>query len=389
MFAQLIITVAVGFCSLIIVNLLQNYRRARKIGLPILITPIPFHNPLWQLFEPYLAPLLRSLPFGISSVVHYSRRGWQYDDKYRLHAKHGGAFTVVSPDITQVFLADAGAAEELFSRRKDFVKAHSNYGVLEIFGRNVDTVNGEVWQRHRRITTPPFNERNSSLVWAESRRQAGDMLKMWTQKGRNGVPRMDKDFMTLALHVLCKAGFGQTYNFGEGVSNPSEGHTMSYRDALKAILDNLIIVFTIAPQPIPAWMLSDRISMVKTAFAEFKQYMAEMVETERTSTRSSDKDNLMSALFRASEAEAESDHGRNGLTDEEIFGNLFIYNLAGHDTTAMTAVYAIALLSSDARWQSWIGEEITSVMGTTDSVNSGEYEDAFPRLKRCLAVMVS
>lgn len=200
---------------------------------------------------------------------------------------------------------------------------------------------------------------------------------------------MDKDFMTLALHVLCRAGFGQSYTFGGGVSKPSKGHTMSYRDALKAILDNLVIVFTIAPIPLPAWMQTDRVSMVKTAFAEFKQYMTEMVEAERTSTRNSDNDNLMSALFRASEAEAESGHGRNGLTDEEIFGNLFIYNLAGHDTTAMTAVYAIALLSSDARWQSWVGEEIAFVMGTDEGVSSGEYEKMFPQLTRCLAVMVS
>lgn len=269
------------------------------------------------------------------------------------------------------------------------MKANSMYQVLNIFGRNVNTVNGDVWQRHRRITAPPFNERNSTVVWKESRKQSGDMLKSWVTKGQNGVSRTDKDFMTLTLHVLCRAGFGKSYEFDEGVAAPSEGYTMSYRDALKTILDNLLIVFTIASKKLPRWMLSANIILVQTAFAEFKRYMADMVEAERSSTKSSEQDNLMSALFRASEAEAESSQGRNGLSDDEIFGNLFIYNLAGHDTTAMTAVYATVLFSTDSHWQSWIREEIKLVFGTGENVDESEYENAFPQLKRCLAVMVS
>lgn len=389
MFIQLIATITLGLCSWSMINLLQNYRKARKIGLPILITPILVHHPIWQLTENFVVPILERIPFGITNFLRYSIRGWNFNDRYYLHEKHGGAFIVVSPDVTQVVVADATAAEDIFFRRKDFVKAHNLYKPLEIFGRNVNTVNGDVWQRHRRITAPPFNERNSNLVWQESRRQADDMLQIWTKKGQDGVPRMDKDFMTLTLHVLCRAGFGKSYAFDEGVAVPSEGHTMSYRDALKALLDNLIIVLTIGSKQMPSWMLPANVATIQTAFVEFKKYMADMIETERTCERSIDQDNLMSALFRASEAEAKSSQGRNGLSDEEIFGNIFIYNLAGHDTTAMTAVYAIALLSIDAHWQSWIGEEIVSVFGTEGSLEEEEYDSAFPKLQRCLAVMVS
>ena len=42
----------------------------------------------------------------------------------------------------------------------------------------------------------------------------------------------------------------------------------------------------------------------------------------------------------------DDEKGRNSLTDEEIFGNLFIYNLAGHETTAKTLAYAVALMST-------------------------------------------
>jgi cytochrome P450 len=312
-----------------------------------------------------------------------------FEDRYRLHEQYGLAFFIVSPDVIQLMVADAGAAEDIFFRRKAFIKANSMYEVLNLFGRNVNTVNGDVWQRHRRITAPPFNERNSSLVWKESRRQSDDMLKTWIAKGQEGVSRTDKDFMTLTLHVLCRAGFGKSYAFDEGVAAPAEGYTMSYRDALKAILENLLIVFTVASKKLPRWMLTANILLVQTAFAEFKRYMADMVEAERGSAKSSDQDNLMSALFRASEAEAHSSEGRNGLSDDEIFGNLFIYNLAGHDTTAMTAVYATVLFSTNTYWQSWVREEMVSVFGKERNVDENEYEKAFPQLKRCLAVMVS
>lgn len=215
------------------------------------------------------------------------------------------------------------------------------------------------------------------------------MLENWVARGQDGVVRTDRDFMTLALHVLCRAGFGKSYAFHEGVTKLSEGYTMSYRDALKTILDNLLITFTVASKKVPFWMVSRKVGLVQTAFAEFKRYMVDMVETERNAARSVEEDNLMSALFRASEAEAQSSQGRNGLSDDEIYGNLFIYNLAGHDTTAMTSLYGVCLLATNPRWQSWIGEEIVSVFGDKNNIDESEYEKAFPQLKRCLAVTVS
>ena len=127
---------------------------------------------------------------------------------------------------------------------------------------------------------------------------------------------------------------------------------------------------------------------VSIAIKEFKQYMSEMVNEERTSS-AVDKENLMSVLVRAAEAEARDGKGRNAFTDQEIFGNLFIYNLAGHDTTANTLNYAITLLAMEPHWQAWVREEIESVHGSFNTSGEPDYEKVFPQLKRCLAVMVS
>jgi hypothetical protein len=60
------------------------------------------------------------------------------------------------PGETQLIIADATTADEVQSRRKDFLKNETMYKRLEILSLNVVTLNGEAWARHRRITTTPF-----------------------------------------------------------------------------------------------------------------------------------------------------------------------------------------------------------------------------------------
>jgi cytochrome P450 len=85
--------------------------------------------------------------------------------------------------------------------------------------------------------------------------------------------------------------------------------------------------------------------------------------------------------------------GKSFLTEEEIAGNLFIFTAAGFDTTANTMGYAVTILAAYPQWQAWVQEEIDSVMGSPSTGGEDEpalpdYATTFPRLIRCLAVMV-
>lgn len=390
-FTLFLISLALALLSWPFLGIFSNYRQAQRIGLPILFTPINQMNPIWALAGNQLAPLLRCLPFGLGNFVNYSTFGWGFADKFALHARLGDAFTIVGPGENHVMIANAEMAEHILTQRKQFVKSEAMYKPLEMFGPNVDTVEGETWQRHRRITTPPFNERNSNLVWRESLAQAGGMLHSWISTKAQGITCTSSDTMTLALHVLTAAGFGKSYSFAGGLTSLTSGHSMTYKDSLQLILGNLLITIMQSMMKPPSWAMPKKFAQVNEAMANFKQYMVEMVEEERTSIalREEDKDNLMSVLVRASESSKSNEKDRNGLTDDEIYGNLFIYNLAGHETTANTLAFVVALLASDAKWQDWVGEEIETVLGSQENMETWEYEKAFPRLKRCLALMVS
>lgn len=287
-------------------------------------------------------------------------------------------------------LNDASVGDELLSRTKHFLKPPVIYENIEFYGPNVDTVNGETWQRHRRLTTPPFNEKNSALVWKESLSQAKDMIAKWEEKGVQNGTEMSADAMKLALHVLSGAGFGKSYKFTGGMTTTPEGHLMSYAEALAAILNNMLLPIIASKVKAPSFLLPKVIKDMKIAMAEFKKYMVEMVEDERAlieTGRPDQKENLMSVLVRANERSASEGKDRSSLTAEEIYGNLFIWNLAGHDTTATVLAYSISLLSVNKAVQEWLSEEINDVLGDTPC-EDWKYEEGFPKLKRCLALMV-
>jgi cytochrome P450 len=88
-------------------------------------------------------------------------------------------------------------------------------------------------------------------------------------------------------------------------------------------------------------------------------------------------------MIHASQAEAKDG---NGLTEAEIYGNMFVFNFAGHDTTAHSFTFAIFFLAANPRVQDWLGEEVQRVFGDRP-IESWDYRADFPRLKRCLAVL--
>ncbi|KAL8796096.1 MAG: hypothetical protein Q9195_001428 [Heterodermia aff. obscurata] len=290
--------------------------------------------------------------------------GWSFDDKHALHDELGDAFIVVTPGGNEVVIANPETAH----------------------------VEGEDWQRHRRLTAPSFNEKVSALVWDEALRQAQDMAFSWYGMGAKGTRAIMEDTATLSLHVLTSAGFGKSYPFCHGSQKPSDGHEMTYRDSLAICLNN-IITFAIVPKKfLTLRWLPSRLRTLGQAVKEFQCYMDELLANERKSHRTTPgSKNLVSAMLEASE-ESQLSAGKDtvsklSLADNEIFGNIFAYSLAGHETTANTVAAALVLLAAKPEYQQWMAEEIDNVCSTSSNPETWAYDTTFPKLQRCLAVM--
>ncbi|KAL9066892.1 MAG: hypothetical protein Q9157_006984 [Trypethelium eluteriae] len=258
------------------------------------------------------------------------------------------------------------------------------YDGLNAFGKNLDSVEGETWQRHRKLTAPSFNERVSSSVWSESLRQASQMLQEWTSCSE-GTPDVARDTATLALHVLSHAGLGIQYAFKDAKNKIEAPHEMSYRDALFLVLTNFTMLVMLPMNFMTSSFLPAKVRRVGQACQEFKLYMKEMIEGVKASVaenKDSEAHNLLGALVQASQAE------KHGLSDDELYGNLFIYNMAGHETTANAVATSIAYLAAAPQWQDWICEELRTVLGKSSSVEDWNYEHMYPRLRRCQAIQL-
>ena len=203
---------------------------------------------------------------------------------------------------------------------------------------------------------------------------------------------------TLTLHVLSAAAFGKSYSFGEAAEPPKAGYSYNYRDSLAIILNDIILILFLGPRILSSRLLPTRLSRIGRAIQDFKSYMEELYVTERQaiSDGCSTSVSIMASLIRASE-KADSDqslattssktNGQGSLSKSEIEGNTFVYNFAGHDTTAITLAWALYRLAAHPEVQDWLYEEVDACCGSSRMT---EYDSVvlFPKLKRCQAVMV-
>jgi len=102
--------------------------------------------------------------------------------------------------------------------------------------------------------------------------------------------------------------------------------------------------------------------------------MLEMVEARRASRETEQRYDLFSALLGASEDELDSG---SGLSDEELIGNVFMFLLAGHETTGYTLCYSLGLLALYPDEQERLYQHIKGVMSNLSGIVTGipKYED--------------
>lgn len=216
------------------------------------------------------------------------------------------------------------------------------------------------------------------------------MLDTWTEHKIQPVNSVDRDTAKLALNVITCAGFGQIYKFRDVSDGLQDSHAMSYGASLMAVMANITLLVLL-----PAWVfdlpvLPKSMTDFRMAVSEFKSYMVDMVAAAKQEAFRGEAEhpNLLNTLVRKSETIRTSSNATEGLTDDEIYGNLFIFSFAGHETTANTLTYSIYLLAAFPKWQDWVTEELQIVCGAGESRDFPLYEATYPRLNRCLSIMV-
>ncbi|KAF9442073.1 cytochrome P450 [Macrolepiota fuliginosa MF-IS2] len=265
-------------------------------------------------------------------------RNYPFRDKHSVYAwancdvvAHVGVF----PSGANILLADANTIKEVTLSRARFPKPVDVYRALTFFGFNIVASEGEDWKRYRKITAPAFSDRNNKLVWDETVAIMNDLFEnVWGDKDIITVDHCLDITLPIALFVIGIAGFGQKMSWKDDLVLPP-GHEMTFKEALYQVS-----TFVVTRLLLPDWAMAmtKKTRNIALGYRELKFYMAEMIET-RLKSEKAERHDLFSSLLEANSDEEE------GLTPDELMGNIFIFLLAGHETAAHTLCFTFALLA--------------------------------------------
>lgn len=253
------------------------------------------------------------------------------------------------------------------------------------------------------------------IVWDEAARQTRQMSRYWNDHGPNGFSSTLEDINTVTLNVFGKASLGRSWDFckadDRGRRASIEGNfdgssqgklKWTYRDSLFFVTHN-ILAYVMIPGWIlyaPDWSVPPPIRRFTSAWKDLGEYFRMAVEEKKKQLASGEAETTQSVIghlvSKSVEAQGEgfkgTSNGGQVLSDTEIFGTLFALNQTGHDTSKSVLGSTIYLLAAYPEWQQWLRSEIVSAVPAQESMGctsgAAVYEETFPKLQRCLAIMV-
>ncbi|KAK6858956.1 hypothetical protein PG995_004809 [Apiospora arundinis] len=387
--------------------LARNYRAARLMGLPIVICPYDPDSFVFAIISEPFRPVLRSiLPAAVFRAFQLTLWGWEFHDKSAAHERLGPAFVLVTTGLNRLISADPVMTGNILARRRDFVHPDVTTNTMGLLGPNLVTSSDESWSRQRRIVAPALNERISTDVWKESTEQASSLIDALLSSQSSGPSTETvSGLRAVAINVLTRIAYGRHTPFALPSSSYVPSTDMSYIDAIALCTELLLAAAFIPSIVLNLPVMPQTLRRLGAALDRLPRLTRDMLDQERrrdfpsagagqmiAARSDSVPDTIMRTLGKGSDVSSTSS-GKSYLTEDEIAGNLFIFTAAGFDTTSNTLGYAVTLLAAYPEWQNWVQAEIDTVLGSQQGVQWNEvslpgYATAFPKLVRCLAVML-
>ncbi|KAG8878233.1 hypothetical protein FRB97_002691 [Tulasnella sp. 331] len=253
---------------------------------------------------------------------------------------------------------------------------------LDIYGINILSTEGSLWARHRRISSPAFSESMNQLAWKQTIRVVNDMFDTdwYTHGDQVSLGRVEEPLKEITILVIMAAAFGYIDDWIPTKSLAS-GHTMTFRDSLQLVLHNWLLLVSIprffwdstqnqnGMNPgalVSSGWFGKRMQETAVSYAELGSYMREMVHNYQLGSVEIKREqrDVFSVLTAAIESEKENTR----MTMDEVFGNMFIFLLAGHETTAHTLAYVFGLLALDEDEQDRLFEHIKDIIAERELI---------------------
>lgn len=295
--------------------------------------------------------------------------------RFELYQQHGRDTISLVPYLdgrAEFYTANLDVIRQVVAGgvKSAWVKPEDGGTVVKEWGMNLFTTEREVWQRHRRIIGPAFNNSMYALVWEEA---IGIYQHMsdhegWSATNKLKLNPVQKYTSKFAFLVVAICGFGMDISWPD-MSADSEDPTayMSIPEALRVNTTPSI------SKLLPRWchklpiQFMRKLTLAQNILAKYMQAQVderrEQVQTQIAMNEEGERD-IFSLLVRATETNIMSpQNNKLTLTTSELIGNVFLLLFAGHETTAHTLAATFALLAAHPDIQEEIYAHIIDVVG--------------------------
>jgi cytochrome P450 len=201
----------------------------------------------------------------------------------------------------------------------------------------------------------------------ETARSTHLMFRRWKNENKKNrlVINPDRDMTDITLDVIGKVNFGYDLGiFTERKFDPKK-HEMSFFDALTITSTLGLLVQGRAPE----W-LKPLFKKTMMAIKETKKYMQELID-DRVQNIDSVRHDLLSLLVESNmnhEASEDLNNIQRRLTENELISDVFIFLLAGHETSTTTLQWILYELALNLDVQQKAHQEVLKVIGDRDPV---------------------
>jgi cytochrome P450 len=296
---------------------------------------------------------------GMSGLLRVSKDALgAFEEARRLH----GTFVTYRrfDKETVLLVMEPTLVDELLVRHADRLRKDDYVRALQpILGKGLLTNDGAPWKEQRKLLAPSFQPKHIGR-YADVMVQATEELV--STFGAGETRNVHTDMMALALDIVVRTLFGS-----------STVRTSEVGRLLDIIMDDFrrlgLSFRALFPEWFP-WLSRIRFLRMRKKLVSI---VGEVIQARKQAPLT---DDMLSRLL-----EAKDDAGR-GMSDAQLLDECLTVMLAGHETTALTLMFALEQLTRHPELQAELAREIEEVLGERAATL-----DDVPRLPLAKAVI--
>lgn len=233
----------------------------------------------------------------------------------------------------------------LVENPRNFTSREITGNLAQIIGDGLLTIDGEAHRQQRRMVQPAFHKKRVEGYVSVMTQYTQEMLKTWHVGDQIN---MSHAMQMLTLRIVCKCLFNA--DMSEEINALGSAFT-SMTGNPATLLEGFLNIQL--DQPFTAY------GRRMDAKRRVDEFIYRLIAQRRAD--SSDVGDVLSMLLAGQE-------GEEGLTDTQVRDHIMTFVAAGHETTALSLVWAFYLLSQHPEVREKVQAELQTVLGKRDPV---------------------